>query len=293
MTHQFLVPFLEASSFQNLHDADVLHLGINEDVLLLGASFDLQPCDLIKIIHDKSNKLNRNKVMQLLNEGVTSISYLSNFYRLRHLGFSILEICILAYGSIPVKCVQRYGLSQLYKALGFSLSQINFFNQKPDILIQEDFDYHPEQIFPYIKNGISVDDWFEILCYIKHGITPIQAIPFRDIGCKFFHISHYLNAGFSAEQVFPYLEAGIDCLKISHYLNVGVSAEQVSPYLEAGIHFCAISLYLNAGVSADQVSPYLEAGIDSGCMYVMDYIEYGITPIQAVSFRDVTRIILK
>merc|ERR1712059_52362 len=54
-----------------------------------------------------------------------------------------------------------------------------------------------------------------------------------------------------------------------------MGAEQVSPYLKAGIKFC-------------EVSHYLKAGIDSGCIYIMDYIEYGITPIQAISFRDAT-----
>jgi hypothetical protein len=89
MTFECLVPFLEASSFQNLHYADVrgIDLGINEDMILLGAGFDLQPCDLLKIIHDKSNKLNRHKVMELLPRLVNLEIILSRMFFFQKFAF--------------------------------------------------------------------------------------------------------------------------------------------------------------------------------------------------------------
>ena len=97
MAFECLVPFLVASSFQNLHLAELgdIGLGVNEDMLFLGAGFDLEPCDLVNIVHDKANTLNRHKIIELLNAGVINIDYISNFDRLCDLGFTITELLIL------------------------------------------------------------------------------------------------------------------------------------------------------------------------------------------------------
>jgi len=258
MAFECIVPFLGASTFQNLHAAGLsdMDLGINENMLLLGAEFDLQPCDLLKIVHDKNNKLTRDKVMELLNAGVTSIAYISDFYRLCDLGYSMNEILILLHGSISVEKILVYDLIHLYNALGFTS---NF-----DIQFLIVDNAQPQQILPYLQNGFSVDDYGEISKYINSEISATQASPFFDIGLK-------------------------DCCAIRMCIQSGISATQAFPFFDIGLKSASvISDCLIAGVSPEQVSPYLEVGIKNHhYQYITEYVKYCISPTDAIKFNSI------
>jgi hypothetical protein len=289
MALECLVPFLDASTFQSLHHAGLedIDFGVNEDMLLLGAKFDLEPCDLLKVVHDTKNKLSRDKVIELLNAGVINIDYISDFDRLCDLGFTITELLILVNASIPVKNIVVYDLIQLYNGLGFTSKF------KIEHLIKNNA--YPENVYPYIQTGImSEDNWHEIPIYIKYGISPIHAVPFFAIGFKSpFGISVCLDAHISPEQVSPYLEAGYRhsfiCSCIEGYIKYCVSPTDA-------VNFSAINVplgiqifeYQNSGLDIEQISPFTMQR--SKCFVassVIKFIKNGLTVDDVFSFNSI------
>ena len=277
MAFECLLPFLEVASFQNLHHAGLrdIDLGVNKDMLLLGTGFGLEPCDLLKIVHDKNNKLTRHKVMELLNTGVTNIDYISNFDRLCDLGFTITEILILLHGSISIQNIFVYDLVQLYNALGFtSKCKIQFLMRK---------NVRVEQILPFIQTGL---DLRYIPDYIKLEISPIQVLPFHAIGFKSaLRIKKCLRAHVSPEQVSPFIQTGLDLRYIPDYIRLEISPIQVLPFHAIGFKSAlSIKKCLRAHVSPEQVSPFIQNRRFSRTDDIISYIKYEISPIQALPF---------
>jgi len=271
MAFECLVPFLESSTFQNLHAAGLrdIDLGINQNMLLLGAEFDLQPCDLLKIIHDKNNKLTRDKVMELLNAGVTSIAYISDFYRLCDLGYSMNEILILLHGSIPVENIIFYDLVNLYNALGFTdICNIKF-------LIRNGA--QPEKILHYLENGFSVDDYGAIPIYIKSGISATQVLPFFEAGIKRYSkvnpkFRYKVNPKFRAKS------SGFLASNITKYIKYCISPTDAVCFNSINVHRAAdIIEYKNSGLSAKQISPMTMLDRFAGPKTVMEYIKSGLS----------------
>jgi len=281
MAFECLTPFLEVASFQNLHHAGLrdIDLGVNEDMLLLGTEFGLEPCDLLKIVHDKNNKLTRHKVMELLNAGVTNIDYISNFNRLCDLGFTITEILILLHGSISVENIFVYDLVQLYNALGFTSKR------KIQSLMRENV--RVEQILPFVQTGL---DLRYIPDYIKYKISPIQALPFHAIGFKSaVSIKDCLRDHVSPEQVSPFMQPGLfsqrrhrdDLRYIPKYIKYEISPIQALPFHRIGFKFAfGIRNCLKFHISPEQVSPYLRAGINPYILsqFIDSYVTLSVDP---------------
>merc|ERR1712034_59359 len=191
-----------------------------------GANFGLDPHDLLKIIHDKTTGLNQKKIIKLLQNGVTSIDYISNLHRLYDLGFTIAELRILMQASISAANVLTYDVIQLFNAIGFTSDfAINGFTND---------NIQPTQVSPFIEIGLSVDQHAYIVGYVKNEISPSVAASFNFIG-----LMHYL----------PILD----------FIKAEISSDEVSSFHDIGPkNVSLIFKYKNAGLTADKVSSFFQ-----------------------------------
>jgi len=297
MELQCIGSFMDASTFQNLHRAGLedIDFGVNEEMLVLGTEFGLEPYDLLSIVHDKSNTLSRDKVIELLNAGVINIDYISNFDRLCDLGFSITEMLILLNASIPAQNILVYDVFQLYNALGFtSTFKIEYFIEN---------NASPENVYPFIQAGISSEDhwvWVEIPNYIKYEIAPIDIIPFLANGVtSAFEISDFIKNSLTADEVLLFISIGVPFYypeKMSHYKRHDVSIEQISSFIAIGYSPTSSDIivkYIENGISADEVASFKAIGIEnilynfwplSSSDIIIKFIENGMYADEVASF---------
>jgi hypothetical protein len=250
----FLPPFLQAQSFLNLHSAfDDVNFGVNEEMLYLGANFGLDPHDLLKIIHDKTTGLNQKKIIKLLQNGVTSIDYISNLHRLYDLGFTIAELRILMQASISAANVLTYDVIQLFNAIGFTSDfAINGFTND---------NIQPTQVSPFIEIGFSVDQHAYIVGYVKNEISPSVAASFNFIGLMhYLPILDFIKAEISPDEVSSFYNIGIVYHKtIIRFIKAGISSNEVASFHDIGLkNVSLIFKYKNAGLTADKVSSFFQ-----------------------------------
>jgi len=255
MLELLLPSFLQAQSFLNLHSAfEDVNFGVNEEMLYLGANLGLDPYDLLKNIHDKTNGLNRVEVIKLLENGVTSVDYISNFHRLYDLGFTIPELQILMHGSISAENILTYDVIQLFKAIGFTSNfAINFLTEN---------NIRPTQVFPFIKIGFSVDQHYHIKNYVQNKISPSQAASFNAVGVMYYlPILEYIQAGLTADDVSSFSDIGVIYYKtILRFIKANILPSEVASFHDIGLkNVSLIFKYKNAGLTADKVFSFFQA----------------------------------
>jgi len=255
----FLPPFLQAQSFLNLHSAfgDV-DFGVNNKMLCLGANYGLHPNDLLKIVHDRTTKLNRDKIIELLENGVTSIDYICNFNRLCNLGFTMVELRILMEVSISAENILVYDAIQLFKAIGFT-SDFGI-----ESFIKDNI--QPAQVFSFIEIGFSVDQYRQIRKYIKQNITPFQAFSFDAIGLEYScEMLQFIKAEISAEKVSLFLQISPQpsLSVIMNYIQNKISPDEIVAFHAVGVEdHIAILKFIKANVLPEQLLPFHQIGIE-------------------------------
>jgi hypothetical protein len=225
-----LAPFLLPSTFLNYCLAfENVNVGINHEMFHIGATLGLNPYDLQKIIENQNFKLNRNEIIFLLKQIVSSLDYFYNYRKFSFMGFSPMEISILSFGSVEVENIVSYNEQQLFYAIGFDDDYINrsYFGNN---------NIRPDQIFPFVKAGLTYDHPYSIQTYIQKNIQPHEIFP-------------YIQAGFSYEDHF-YLES---------YIKNNIPATQARSFFLMGLKYkCQIEKYLKAGLTADEVHPFVQ-----------------------------------
>jgi hypothetical protein len=222
-------------------------------MLCLGANYGLHPNDLLKMVHDRTTKLNRDKIIELLENGVTSIDYICNFNRLCNLGFTMVELRILMEASISAENILVYDVIQLFKAIGFTsdFGIESFINDN----------IQPAQVFSFIEIGFSVDQYRQIRKYIKQKISPSVAASFNFIGLMhYLPILDFIKAEISPDEVSSFYNIGIVYHKtIIRFIKAGISSNEVASFHDIGLkNVSLIFKYKNAGLTADKVSSFFQ-----------------------------------
>jgi len=310
----FFHPFLDAQLFLNVNLAvEDPNFGPNREILELGAHCGIDPIDLLNLVQDRHNGLNRSNIKHFLELGITSIPYFFHFTRLHdELGYHVNEIKLLMQENICPETIFSYDAKKLFKLLRFDYPyfsrtiQYLALNIRPSTvisLVEAGFPITNEfslfwdiDVMSYAKKNIplceaasfvrlGIKDAFDISLYIEAGVTAEQVHSFFQIGEKFsFEILAYIKAGLEAEQVHSFFQTGVkDIHDIVDYIEEGITAEKAISFFQIGVKLKSdILKYIEARITAQQVSPYLSCpyaqknGIS--CPQVVQFIKSKVRP---------------
>jgi cell division protein FtsL len=259
-----LAPFLLPSTFLNYCLAfENVNVGINHEMFHIGATLGLNPYDLQKIIENQNFKLNRNEIIFLLKQIVSSLDYFYNYRKFSFMGFSPMEISILSFGSVAVENIVTYNEQQLFYAMGFNKdyrNQIYFTTNN----------IRPDQIFPFVKAGLTYDHTYSIQTYIQKNIQPHEIFPYIQAGFSYedhFYLESYIKNNIPATQARPFFLIGLKYeFEIEEYVNVDLTADEVHPFLQFEqrhnlmISSYEIICYIKNNIPANEVHPFLQFG---------------------------------